>query len=237
MKTIGVVGGLGPQATMDFEARIHAVSQKLIAGHGNKGYPPMVVYYHRNVPVVTTDGDAPVFPLQLDPRLLDAVRRLGGWADFLVIASNGVHHLQAEIEAAAGRPVLSMISLALDEVERRGWQTVGLLTFREPSIYQAPLERRGIACEVIGADQQGPLDEAVQAFSAGRAGPADGAAVSSAVEMLRGRGVDGIILGCTELPLLLGTDGDAPDLINPVELLAEAAVRHAIAGIDVLPVE
>ena len=49
MKTIGVLGGLGPQATMDFEARVHAVSRRLIPGRGNGGYPPMVVYYHRRV--------------------------------------------------------------------------------------------------------------------------------------------------------------------------------------------
>ncbi|MEO6457976.1 MAG: hypothetical protein ABIO92_06845 [Chloroflexia bacterium] len=46
---------------------------------------------------------------------------------------------------------------------------------------------------------------------------------------LRGQGADGIILGCTEIPLLLRERGVAPDLINPAELLAEAAVRHAIA--------
>lgn len=47
MKTIGVLGGLGPQATMDFEARLHAVSQQLIAPHANRGYPPLLVYYYR----------------------------------------------------------------------------------------------------------------------------------------------------------------------------------------------
>lgn len=44
MKTIGVLGGLGPQATMDFEARMHTVAQQLIAQYGNSGYPPIVVY-------------------------------------------------------------------------------------------------------------------------------------------------------------------------------------------------
>jgi aspartate/glutamate racemase len=44
MKTIGVLGGLGPQATMDFEVRLHAVSQQLIAPNASTGYPPMLVY-------------------------------------------------------------------------------------------------------------------------------------------------------------------------------------------------
>jgi aspartate racemase len=237
MKTIGVLGGLGPQATMDFEARAHAVSQRLIPGDGNRGYPPMVVWYHRYPPVVTADDGTPVRPFQTDPRLLDAARRLGTWADFLVITSNGVHYFQEEIEAAAGRPVLSMIDLTLDDVERRGWRRVGALTYVEPGIYRLPLERRGLACELIGDDQQERLNEVIHAYAAGQAGPAASAVVAAAVETLRRRQVDGIILGCTELPLLLGTDTDVPNLINPMELLAEAAVRHAIAGVDALPVE
>ena len=44
MKITGVLGGLGPQATMDFEARIHRISQQLIPRQANTGYPPMVVY-------------------------------------------------------------------------------------------------------------------------------------------------------------------------------------------------
>jgi aspartate/glutamate racemase len=41
--------------------------------------------------------------------------------------------------------------------------------------------------------------------------------------------VDGIILGCTEIPLLLRENGDEPDLVNPAQLLAEATVKHALA--------
>ena len=53
--------------------------------------------------------------------------------------------------------------------------------------------------------------------------------MGAAVDDLRGRAVDGVILGCTEFPLMLGPAAQAPDLIDPAPLLAEAAVRHAIA--------
>ena len=53
-------------------------------------------------------------------------------------------------------------------------------------------------------------------------------AVLDAVEALRARGVEGVILGCTELPLLLQEHMEAPDLVNPAQLLAEATVRHAL---------
>ena len=52
MRTIGVLGGIGPQATMDFEARIHEEAQKLIEPETNCGYPPMVTVYMRHPPVV-----------------------------------------------------------------------------------------------------------------------------------------------------------------------------------------
>jgi aspartate racemase len=61
-----------------------------------------------------------------------------------------------------------------------------------------------------------------------RATAADSVAACAAVDELRHRGVDGVVLGCTEIPLLLGDGADAPDLINPAQLLAEAAVRGAI---------
>jgi aspartate racemase len=233
MKKIGVLGGLGPQATMDFEARVHAESQRLISGRGNQGYPPMLVYYHRHPPVVTTDDGVPIRPFQVHPLLLDAARRLGTWADFLVVTSNGVHRLQPAIEAAAGRPILSMIDCTLAEVDRRGWRRVGVLTFIEPAVYQEPLEQRGLICEVIPPEMQPSLDEVIEEYAAGRAGPEASGVVRVAVGKLRARGADGIILGCTELPLLLGSEADTPDLINPAQLLAEAAVHHATE--DLMP--
>ncbi|MGH2584816.1 MAG: hypothetical protein ACRDJE_07885 [Dehalococcoidia bacterium] len=72
------------------------------------------------------------------------------------------------------------------------------------------------------------LNPAILSLQAGQAGPAEAAAARAAVAMLRARDVDCIILGCTEVPLLLGAEADAPDLINPGALLAEAAVRYVI---------
>lgn len=63
----------------------------------------------------------------------------------------------------------------------------------------------------------------------GRDGAVDVAGARAVVEKLRGAGADGVVLGCTEIPLLLAGEDDAPDLINPLALLAEAAVRFAIA--------
>jgi aspartate racemase len=229
MKTIGVLGGLGPQATMDFESRVHAVAQRLIPPDGNRGYPPMVVYYFRQPPVVTHADGSPIFPVQVNPALLEAAARLGAVADFLVITSNGVHMMQAPIEEAAGRPVLSMVDITLAEVRRRELRKVGVLEYYGSGVYQRPLEQLGIPYVVLPAEQQTQLNHAIHVYTEGRETAADRRVTEDAVAWLRAQGTDGIILGCTEIPLLLDPALDAPDLINPGALLAEAAVRHAVA--------
>jgi aspartate racemase len=233
MKTIGILGGISPQATMDLEMRLHQVSQRIIPQHGNSGYPPLVTYYHRRAPVLTKDGIMPLLPLQADPELLEAARWLGMKADVLLIAANGAHVLQEQIERASGRNVFSMIEATLEEVRRRGWKKVGVLGFPDPAapIYTKPLERTGMVCELIDTELQSDLNTDIQALMEGR--PDHGAA-HRALEVLRARGVDGIIPGCTEIPLLLGDAMNAPDLVNPVQLLVEAAVRLTATGAEVL---
>jgi aspartate racemase len=228
MKTIGVLGGVGPQATMDFEVRVHAISQRLLPPNANRGYPPMLVYYHRGGLDEMGDDGTPAVPLRAEPCLLDAARRLGGWADFLVIPCNSAHRWRAQIEAAAGRPVLSMVDLAIEEACRRQSQTMGLATYGAPIVYRQPLEQRGVRCESLPEALQARLDPAIIAFHAGQTGAEASAIAREAVVTLRTRPVDCIILGCTEIPLLLGAEADAPDLINPAALLADAAVRYAM---------
>lgn len=230
MKTIGVLGGIGPQATMDFETRVHRVAQRLIPPSRNAGYPPMVVHYLRHAPFLLTEEGTPQLPLRLDPRLLEAVRHLGGLADFLVITSNGPHFLLPEIEEAAGCRVLSMVEATLKEIQRRRWKRIGVLGLGDAVIYTRPLAQLGIACETVDAGSQAALDGAIFQVMEGREGVEQVAIARTAVADLRSRGVDGVVLGCTEIPFLLPEADDDASLINPVQLLAEAAVR--IASMD-----
>lgn len=229
MKTMGVIGGLGPQATMDFEQRVHKVCQEIASGKGNVGYPPMVVYYHRFPPVLVNEDFTPIMPMQPDPRLFEAVKKLGSWADFIVITSNAPHLFQQQIEEATGLKVLSMIDLTLGEVQKRQIKKVGVIGMGEPRVYQMPLDRMSIPHVTITKELRDRLDKSILSLMAGAEGPQEQATAQEAVAALREQDADGIILGCTEIPLLLREYGVAPDLINPAELLAEAAVRYAMA--------
>jgi aspartate racemase len=168
--------------------------------------------------------------MEIDPQLVDAAAWLGKAADFLVIPCNSAHVGLPAIVQAAGCPVLSMIEVTLDEVARCGATRVGVLGFGGPSpLYLEPLGRRGIACETIDASVQASIDAAVRAVMEGRNGQAEADVALGAVSRLRARGTNGIVLGCTEIPLMLGRDREAADLIDPGAVLAEAAVRFALS--------
>lgn len=123
-----------------------------------------------------------------------------------------------------------MIDAAVAEVVRRGWRHVGVLSFMGNYVYNQPLDQQGIRWESIDSELQTLLDRAIMQVMDGSNDAESTEQARRAVTMLRNRGVDGIILGCTEIPLLLQADlGDA-DLLNPGALLAEAAVRHAMKG-------
>jgi aspartate racemase len=230
MQRIGVLGGISPQATMDFESQVHRACQRLIPQDWNRGYPPMVVWYHRELPIRVDGEGRPIVPREIDPGLLEGAAWLGKAADFLVIPCNSAHIGVRQIAAAAGRPVLSMIDVTLDEVARRGWHGVGVLGFGgAPAVYVDPLTDKGMRCVAIDGELQGHLDGAIRAVMEGREGVADHEAALAAVDVLRGRGVDGVVLGCTEIPLLLGRKSEGSDLINPAALLTEAAVRRALS--------
>lgn len=229
MKTIGVLGGFGPQATMDFEARVHRVAQRLVPQRFNGGYPPMLVYYCRHPPFLLNEDSSPRLPLRPDPRLLEAARLLGSRADFLVVTANAPHLFQGEIERAAGRKVLSMIEATLGAVRERGWRRAGVLGLGNPSVYTGPLAALGVECETVEGPSRDVLDAAIMKVMEGRDDAESAASAREAVAVLRARQVDGIILGCTEIPLLLREDANEHGLLNPIQLLAEAAVSYALA--------
>jgi aspartate racemase len=75
------------------------------------------------------------------------------------------------------------------------------------------------------------VDAGIRAVAEGREGPADTEAARAAVAAVRAVPVEGVVLGCTEIPLMLGEEALAKDLLSPAALLAEAAVRAAIGDI------
>ena len=169
----------------------------------------------------------PEVPFRADPRLLDAARRLGPLADFLVIPSNATHIFRPDIERASGREVLSIIDVTLAEVRRRGWRKVGCWDTATRWSTPARSANSGSPARRWTRRPERRLDESIMGLIEGRTDAALYVPAREAVATLRARGVDGIIPGCTEIPLLLGESANDADLVNPAQLLAEAAVQRA----------
>jgi aspartate racemase len=172
----------------------------------------------------------PAVPREIDPGMVEAARWLGKAVDFLVVPCNAAHVGIDALREAAGCPVLSMIDITIGDIERRGCRRVGVTGFAgAPAVYVEPLRARGIAVATLDDRAQAAVDAGIHAVAEGRNGAAETTAARAAVAALRGANVDGIVLGCTEIPLMLREEDEAPDLISPLALLAEEAVRLAIA--------
>jgi len=230
MRTIGILGGIGPQATMDLEARIHRVAQQVVKQHANTGYPPLLTVYMRHPPVLVSSDGKPLAPLAIDPRVLDTARRLGEWADFIVIPSNTPHLFLDPIHKASGRKIISIIDVTVEALRSRGADAVGLVGLGIPQVYVDRLRSEGLRAITASQGARDALDRAILRLMEGEDTDDCRNAAGEAVEEVRSAGAPVTVLGCTEIPLLLGEAAEADDLINPAQLLAEAAVRFALEG-------
>lgn len=229
MKRIGIIGGLGPQATVDFLDRMHKFAPTVIPQFANRGYPPLMVDFVREAPMLVEADGTPIEPLQPHPELLAAAKKLGPYSDFIVIASNTPHFFKDQIEQSSGKNVLSIVDVVIDEVKKRKYKKVGILAVGitlKNKLYQAPLEKLGVECVTVSDRLIERMDNASWSIMEGK--KPNMRPVNEAVRELSGN-VDGIILGCTEFPLLLHSKGNNYNNLNSTQLLAEAAIRYAIS--------
>lgn len=232
MKRIGVIGGFGQWSTLDTLQRILKVSSLTVPQYGNRGYPPLDVRMVNRAPMkLNEDGSFPE-TLEPSPELLEAARFVGQHSDFLILPANTPHLFTREIEEAAGKSLLSIVDVTIEEVVRRKCKRVGVIAIGltlDKRLYQKPLEEKGVGSVVLPKELSEILDnEGIYPIEEGANANDVGPVAHEVVEYLRKQKVDAIILGCTEVPILLGKAAEEPDIINPSQLLAEAAVKMSL---------
>ena len=166
--------------------------------------------------------------------LIDAARRLErGGADFIVICTNTMHRMADQVQAAIGIPLLHIADPTAERIKAAGFTRIGLLGTAftmEQDFYRGRLTRlHGLDVLVPGDADRATVhrviyDELVQ----GRADPRSSHAYRAIIARLVDRGAEAIILGCTEIMLLV-TDADSSvPLFDTTSLHAEAAVERAL---------
>ena len=224
VSTAGLVGGLGPESTVDYYRMI----LQLWKERHPSSLPHLIIdSLDVNVGIHLVRNDRP----GLVRYLLDSIRRLErAGCDFAAMAANTPHIVFDELAAASPIPLLSIVECCADAVEARGFRRVGLLGTgftMGAGFYPAVLGRRGIDVVVPDEDRRAWLhDRYLTELLNGDFTDETLAGVTRIVEDWAERGdVDAVILAGTELPLLIRADSLAGlPLLDTTEIHVRAIV-------------
>lgn len=167
--------------------------------------------------------------------LVDAAQRLeAAGADMLMICTNTMHKSAPQIEAACKVPLLHIADPAGAAIKTAGHITIGLLgtafTMEQTFYTERLAGRHGLEVLVPEAEDRAEVHRVIyEELIAGRIEPGSRAAYRAIIERLVTRGATAIVLGCTEIMLLIGPEDSPVPLFDTTRLHAEAAVEYALA--------
>tara|TARA_B100001971_G_C18032818_1_gene453461 strand:+ start:57 stop:791 length:735 start_codon:yes stop_codon:yes gene_type:complete len=229
-KVIGILGGMGPQATLYlFEKIIRNTPAKCDQDHLR-----VIIDNNPKVPdrtrAILENGENPV-PLMVK----GAQTLIQAGADFILIPCISAHYFLDELNRKLSRPILSAFDAVAKQIvgDHPDIKTVGLLATNgtiQGGCFQKRLTESGIQTQIPGEPYQRHIISAIYGIKGDPTGLArteNKTAIKLVAEHLIQNGCQGIIAGCTEIPLVLSPkDIDVP-LFNPLLILAEAAIQEA----------
>jgi aspartate racemase len=228
MKTIGLIGGTSWESTVPYYRIINeTVREKLGGLHAAKLILYSVDFAELELEMRAGNWD------RCGEILTDAAQRLDrGGAELLVICSNTLHKLAPEIARHTALPILHIADATADELDARGLRTVGLLGTRftmEQDFYRSRLESRGFTVLTPQGEDVATVDKVIfRELCVGQIREESRRAYLRILDSLRARGAQGVILGCTEIGLLIRQE-DTPVPVFDTTLLH--ARRAALAAL------
>ena len=229
-KTIGILGGMGPEATAYFFELII----KNTKAEKDQEHIPVIIYSNPEVPprtdAVLEEGTSPL------PYLLEGARILReAGADFIVMPCVTAHYFYNEIVAQEKISLLNLLDETLLYAQKKmpGLKKAGLISSTgtlKSRLFHDTFAKEGI--EVIGPndEEQKHVMEAIFGKEGIKAGYSSGRAkeiIQSAARTLIKRGAEAVIAGCTEVPLVLKEEDIEVPLIEPLQILAEVSIVKA----------
>lgn len=171
---------------------------------------------------------------ELTEMMVDAASRVQrAGADFLLICTNTMHKLAGEVEERIPVPLLHIADATAEAVLGEGFEKVGLLGTRftmEEDFYRGRLrERHGIEVLIPAEEDRREVHRVVyDEFCNGRIEPDSRRRFRDVIGGLVEEGAQGIVLGCTEIPLFIGEEDSPVDLFDTTTIHAMAAVDYAL---------
>ncbi len=153
-------------------------------------------------------------------------------AQLLICPDNTVHEAFDEVEQKSPRPWLHIARVVAASAAERGFRRLGVLGTRflmDGPVYRRPLADRGIGFEVPSPADRALVDRVIfDDLVHGRFTGEARRAFGEVIERLRGAGCDAVVLGCTEIPLLISAEDSVLPVLDSTRLLARAALRRAV---------
>ena len=227
-KKIGVLGGMSPESTVEY---YQYITRTYTERFGDHNYPEIIIYSVCFQPYID-------WPKEdrwdlIAAGLRDAARGLAAaGADFILIATNTMHLIFDDVQAGVDVPMLSLLDAVGDAIRARGMKRVGLIGTQftmEKTFYQDALLRRGIDVLVPDAGDRMYVNGVIyNELIVGQVREESRAGFVEVIQKLVARGVEGLVLGCTEIPLLVSEADAGIPLFDTTLIHAEAVLNYAI---------
>ncbi len=233
MKTIGIIGGMSWESSAEYYRIVNETVKARLGGYHSADCVMYSVDFHE-VEARQMAGQWD----ELGAMMAAAAKRLaGGSADCIVLATNTMHKLTSYIEAAVDVPFIHIADATAERIKAAGIHNIGLLGTRftmEDDFYAGRL-REAHGLNVIVPDDAGRSvvhDVIYNELVLGQVNPASRAEYVRIIEAMAAQGAEGVILGCTEITLLIQQDHSPVPVFDTTRIHAEAAVDFALAGIE-----
>jgi aspartate racemase len=223
---LGVLGGMGPAATLEFLTRVQAYTP----AKKDQDHIRVIADINPEAPDRNVPGT------QAGVVLAEMAGALqGAGAQVLAMPCNTAHAHASLIQRASGLPLIDMIDLGAEAARRSGAMRAGVLgTKGALKLYREYLAARAMGLVTLPQDSQDAFMETIYRIKAGDRGEEVRLEMQGYAAELKGLGADILIAGCTEAPLVMSKGDTRLEMIDPGDLLARRAVGVCM-GWDPLP--
>ncbi|NCB63066.1 MAG: aspartate/glutamate racemase family protein [Clostridia bacterium] len=228
MKTIGLLGGMSWESTVTYYKMVNSGVKEVLGGlHSARCILYSVDF--QEIETCQKNGEWE----RSGEILLDAAQRLQkAGADFIVICTNTMHKVVPQMNAGLNIPILHIAEVTADALLAQGVRQVALLGTRytmEQDFYKSVLIRRGIKVLIPSAPEREVIDDVIfHQLCLGEIRGESKAKFLAVIERLAAEGARGVILGCTEIGLLVNQEDTKVPLYDTTAIHAAAAVREAL---------
>lgn len=227
-KKIGIIGGLSPESTVSYYLTI---TRKYVEQFGNYGYPDIIIYSVNLENYHIWRSENRWDKITADLILVTDKLKMAG-ADFCIIATNTMHKVFDEVQSNSDLPFIHILKPTINEIKKKSLKKVGLIGTKftmSENFYKDKLLQNGIDCIVPSLQQQEIIHQIIEKeLVQGIIRVDSKIKYLEVITDLIASGAEGVILGCTEIPLLISQLDCKVPIFDTAILHSVEALNYAI---------